>query len=132
MQVTVTRVLSEAGSGRWRVRFESSRGAGAGVWSSREAPEIGRERYVEFDVDEEVPLNRTLVSPPEGTPFEESDGHILLRCVVEQVDDDGMVYLRIGHDSLIMAELAPEVRRVGVHLRLRVPIDLFLITPYDL
>lgn len=101
--------------------FTCSIGAGRGRWAGTRLPEL-RDYDVEFNLDKVVapPRDETVAEP--ARPTWSTDGTTnLLRGVVEQVDDDGLITVRLAADCLTMVELvSPGSHRPGEIIVIRI------------
>ena len=86
------------------VRFESAAGTALARWASAALePRVGEEYSAELDF--RVVLSedaRTIES--DANAFEELEGLVRVSGRVESVDADGMLYLRVSRDCLLMIE----------------------------
>jgi hypothetical protein len=101
-------------AGRIRGRWKSSRGV---------LPVVGREYDVEVDIVGPVSLNA-------ATPIDEAatvgrvwleEQSVVLECLVEAVDEDGILTVRLSRDCLIMIEVAVDAS--APHGRVRMFVD---------
>jgi hypothetical protein len=123
MKIQVTEVSTHA-DGSWRVRFESSAGNARGKWVARDhAPQTGKSYTVELDVDV-VADKKSNVCAKRQEPHTLSarDDTALIEATAEAVDEDGLAFLRLSDDCLLMVEtsggIAPgDVVRIVVPTR---------------
>lgn len=88
------------------VRFGSVHGEGEGVWMrAGGSPIVGETMSVEFDLDESFE-NNGAVAPSSLQEYRLScaDGLVCIVGKVEALDEDRVVYFRIGADCLFMLE----------------------------
>ncbi|GGP59187.1 hypothetical protein [Streptomyces abikoensis] len=126
MRIDITRVL-EAESGA--VCFSAPVGRGRGLWRGAVPPEVGA-----YDVEFEVPdvVRSWGLVPSAGWGVEGDDeGGVSVTGVVERIDDDSVVALRIQSDVLLVEILdGPRPVAVGDCLRFTAPrLELY---PYEL
>lgn len=117
------------GSGALEIVFSSTAGRGRGIWS-KGVPTTGRSYDVELDVNEPVKIgiNATL-SDSEQCSISTREEKVVLCGNVESVDDDGMVYLRLSTDCIIMLESEPEAVQPGRWLMLGIPVGSLELAP---
>ncbi len=94
-----------AGGGA-RVSFSSSVGEGVAAWRGSEPPAAGKKYGVELDLS--FVLDKTMCKEPaDRTPgLQATRDGTDLRALVEGVDDDNVIYLRLAPDCLFMVETA--------------------------
>ena len=126
MRVIITRV----DAGLSRVRFRSDFGAAEAGWHG-ELPAVGEAYDVELDVDLELSsANAEPLLEHEARSLTSSGGCIRLVASVEQVDDDGMLFLRMAPNAVLMIESRPESGFVcGQLLRVTLPEGALELTP---
>ena len=112
------------------IRFASDIGVGVACWKSKGAPVVGDTLQVEFDIN--VPIekgrNAFIADKMVFTMDHDCDHSIVLCGVVDSVDDDGMVYLRLTEDCLVMIESRAGHVQVGEWLLLRCKIESVAIS----
>ena len=90
------------------VRFSCSAGIGLGCWKQvAELPVPGDCFSAELDVDELLafPANLAwLQDGPSELRIALDEEHLTMRGRIESIDEDGMVYLRLADDCLVMIE----------------------------
>lgn len=85
------------------VCFECRAGVGAAVWSEDEAPVVGNRYGVELDIDTTLTSEHKVVGG--GAPTLKVDGRdVFFDVWVDSVDPDGVIYLRLALDALVMVE----------------------------
>jgi len=85
------------------VNFESSIGNGSGRWASSIPPEPGTVYDVEFDIDS--CLSQIVAKQASDELGIRQDGsEVVLAGKVDSIDEDGMAYIRLSKDCLIMIE----------------------------
>ncbi|MDD9941114.1 MAG: hypothetical protein OXU20_08760 [Myxococcales bacterium] len=115
------------------VQFESAVGAGRGRWGSEKHPKIGERYSVELDVDGGISKYRPeFVDAAVAASICVTQGHTVLCGLLEAVDPDGMGYLRLGADCLVMIEIDMDRAETGSWVRLKVPQMELELTPISL
>jgi len=116
MRVTIEEV--ETSDDGVFVRFRCSVGEGLGVWRSERPARLGT-LSCEFTIDPDAALgtNAFLIEPRPARMWVEAE-KLLIEGSVEDVDDDGLFYLRLAPDSLTMVEAEPGAVSHGDHIRL--------------
>lgn len=86
------------------ITFNSPYGEGVGYWRGGAEPLPNGVFYVEFDVD--WPLSCDSCRPYDGEwlGFCIENELLLIRAAVEAVDEDGMVFIRVANDCLLMLD----------------------------
>ena len=86
------------------ITFSCSAGEGAGTWISSGEPCSGKECSIEIDIDKSLDeLNCTELSNSEMKIALVEDG-VRLSGELEDIESDGMCYLRLSPDCLTMIE----------------------------
>lgn len=112
------------------VEFSTSFGVGIGTWYNNEVKE-GLQYGIEFDILPKLKFGNNAKIVSENTYSVKHDGKVNeLRGVVDGVDEDGLIYFRLGIDCLIMVESAEETIKEGDWLSLTVNTEDLIITPY--
>ena len=128
MRIQVTEVIPER-SGVVTVGFQSVRGSARARWLGKNhAPVLGKSYDVELDVDAvaDASTNMPMVAKSDtGISF--TDETVRLSVVIEDMDEDGMAYLRLSDDCLLMMEVVGEIA-VGSNVEIRVPHDAVTVT----
>jgi hypothetical protein len=103
LRILVKHVDAGAG-GDVRISFVSSAGEGVATWRGEVQPLAGRQYGVELDLD--FVLDKTMCQKPDDrTPsVQVRPEGTLLRVLVERVDEDDVIYLRLADDCLFLAE----------------------------
>jgi hypothetical protein len=104
------------------VTFESTAGTARARWVSKEhQPRIDKSYDVELDVDGTVSEKTNARKTGESSPgIAGNDEETVLRARVESVDVDGMAYLRLATDCLVMIETEGEFS-AGDFIEIRLP-----------
>ncbi len=129
MKITVTSI-SRSDAVSADVAFESRHGSGVAKWdSSVVAPSVGKEFDVEFDVDVKLSSANTIKIMPTNVSIASAEGGVvLLRGLIDSVDEDGVACLRLGVDCLVIVD-AEDGFASGDVVEMRVPDRGLLITP---
>jgi hypothetical protein len=117
--VKIVIVEATLGADGTRVVFRARDSVGAGRWMARTPPVIGEDYDAEFTIDralEEVVQTVTTGSRRFELLGEENRIH----AEVEQLDEDGVAFLRIAPDCVFMIEASGSVV-VGASLSLSLP-----------
>ncbi|MFF4225691.1 hypothetical protein ACFYZH_22915 [Streptomyces abikoensis] len=126
MRIEISRVLDAESRA---VCFSSPVGSGQGIWRGEGPPETGA-YDVEFDVPDVVRSWGLVASSGRG--IEGVDGFgVSVTGVVERIDDDSVVALRLETDVLLV-EILDGVRPVAVGDRLRFTASGLELYPYEL
>lgn len=106
-------------------------GVATANWASRNrVPVEGAEYDVELDLDVVLERAKNMLPDDAAVPalFIEGDW-VTLHATVEGVDDDGVAYLRLARDCLIMVETVGEIS-AGKAIRVTVPPSAISVTPF--
>ena len=90
--------------GKIVVKFTSSIGFGSGMWVGAQRPEKMKNYDVELDVNRNLDEIATTTLRRDFHMQTEEGNAVTFSGVVETVDDDGMTYLRLAPDCLLMVE----------------------------
>lgn len=127
MHVKIIAVSGE--QSRPRVQFDTGIGIGVATWSGQIIPREGKEVDVEIDIDERIDFSQNAqVGDQDDYGVSHYDKNVVFRGLIEDQDDDGMSYLRIAPDCLVMIE-SEEHSLKGTWLRLEVSMESVRITP---
>jgi hypothetical protein len=115
--------------GSWHVGFESSAGRARGKWVARDhAPQIGKFYTVELDVDVVADKKSNVcVERQEPHTLSARDDTALIEATAEAVDEDGLAFLRLSDDCLLMVETSGGITPGDV-VRIAVPTRSLVIT----
>jgi hypothetical protein len=110
MRIRVVDVKKDE-SGPTYVTFEAAAGTAAARWASRaQDPESGKEYHVELDIDVTADKNTKARDAHVDTRCLFMIGsNVVVRGTVEAVDEDGLAYLRLSPDCLVMLETAGDI-----------------------
>lgn len=116
------------------VTFECLVGAGIARWKGGASlPVVGQSYHVELDVDQELEKDRNVSVSAKGShALSYREEIVTIQGMVEQVDYDGLVCLRLSQDCLIMLEAAQGAFQPGEWLTLQVGSDTFSMTSFGL
>jgi hypothetical protein len=128
MRIIVTSaVLGE--DGLMRVWFECAAGRSVACWKSAHIqPSAGMIYDVELDLEGPVEVGHNARFCASGPPYLAGNGGVTMRTSVEDADEDGMLYLRLTDDCLVMAESTGEVL-AGTTLELSFSDTSVFLTP---
>jgi hypothetical protein len=86
------------------VRFDAKAGRAAALWNSEVVPpKVGKEYSAELDVN--LVLSSDARAAHGGVEsLSESGDSVQIGATVEGIDSDGLLYLRISEDCLVMVE----------------------------
>jgi len=131
MQITVVEPCYGPDMSKNFVKFRSKIGEGAAMWTDMDiVPLIGKSYSVEFSILPVIHLGGNAELSEVMRMSVQVDG---LTCsligVIEQVDDDGMLFVRLATDCLIMAESAQGVFQVGQTIAIHIHCSELQISP---
>ncbi|ELY5144792.1 TPA: hypothetical protein RQK43_003680 [Vibrio vulnificus] len=105
------------------VRFQTEVGQGGGVakWMNEENPIVNYSYDVELDTDKTISevLKNTYHQVPEHA-LTVNGNKVLMFGVLESIEDDGMAYLRLYPDSLVMIDVGDANFSAGENVVLEV------------
>lgn len=102
------------------VTFNSKVGTGRAVWRNNGAPRLIYEYDAEFDIDGPLEHFRVEFMPEEPEYSISIDGNsVILTGMIDSLDNDGMAYLRLSDDCLIMLESDTTILSTGERVRLK-------------
>ena len=109
----------------WLITFLCRAGKGAGLWVSSLVPEVGFEYTVEVDIDKSIDELRYCNEAQNKQSIEFCSSVVLIRGMIESIEEDGMCYLRLSDDCLIMIDSGDIVFEEGGWIELKLaPIDI--------
>ena len=111
------------------VDFECSAGNGRALWLSEHVPSKGDEVGVEFNIDSKIELekNAWTTSQRQTSISRDSDNEIQVTGLVDGQDDDGVLYLRVAPNCLIMIE-SETLGLAGQWIQVQVGVKDFNVT----
>jgi|SRR5579862_1628099 len=132
MRLTVTEVHQRSQGNVWAT-FSSPQGDGMVQWKADRYPAgKGRSYHVEFDIL--IPIETSMISrtiPPPNAGFIHFGEGTQVTGLIESMDEDGVGYLRISTDCLIMVETRLDAAAVGMTVSIRLNPDQLHATLYD-
>lgn len=104
MKIVISHISAD--NGEAFIHFTHDSGACVSRWKPRTFDaRIGDEIHVELDVNVIVRMGvNCKLNPCQTTIMVEANGIVTLQGLVVEQDDDGMAYLRLGPDAVIMLE----------------------------
>jgi len=114
------------------VDFHCNAGDAVGLWrSSKLRPVVGQQYEVELDTSVMLRDDAIILTPDQSliTHLERLNPTTRLTATVERVDDDGMAYLRVATDCILMAESQGTLVRPGVMVSLTLEPTELQISP---
>lgn len=110
------------------VSFTSNHGEGI-AYTSGQQFEPGRTHSVEFDILSDLNTNENVkIGTIKQAGFYCEDNHTLIVALVESVDEDDSVCLRIAIDCIIEAYRNDDTIKAGDRVEIRLPKDEFKMT----
>jgi hypothetical protein len=121
----------ERGDGTWEVGFSCRIGRGLATWAKgSRKPVEGQRHCIEMDIADWLDIGRNAeYSSAEKYEIFTTPSGVFLRGTVEAMDDDGMVFFRLGDDCLFMIESALEDIEPGIWLLLTTSAVELKLTP---
>jgi hypothetical protein len=131
MKVKITSMRTE-GSGML-VDFSCAAGNGAAFWKSKRiTPVAGKEYDAELDIALVLQVGENAEETAGVTPgFELVGQDVQIMGISEQIDDDGIVYLRLSRDCIVVIESSGAPPKVGQMLRMVVKSGLLRLTAFS-
>ena len=112
------------------VQFSCRAGDGWSRWSSVEAPRVGTTYDAELDTDESLELGRNATDcNTHDIGIRIGTNNVTLSGTIESRDEDGMLYLRLASDCLLMIETEDTIS-TGQHVQFSVPAAALELTPF--
>ncbi|MET9423512.1 hypothetical protein ABZY06_22820 [Streptomyces sp. NPDC006540] len=124
MEIRVEGLVGEAAD---FVTFTSSLGQAWGRWCGKGVPSVGN-HTVEFDVPGVIE-SWSEVEGAAAIVGDYRDGIVLVRGVIESVDEDGVAGLRVGTDVLLI-DVPQNAERVRVGMVVEFTAEQIDIYPY--
>lgn len=120
--------MGQCSDGSSIVRFRCAAGIGAGKWLVS-VWQYSVETYAELDITPVLELGRIMDINPHETNdcIECSQSETIIIGKVESLDDDGMAYIRLSDDCLIMVESVHGELAQGVRVKIRLPHEQLVI-----
>ena len=105
------------------VNFESQIGVGIGLWKSSIAPVKNAIYSIEFNINDFLILGENAFEELRGNySISISNNNMILEGIIEDIDEDGMAYYRLGTDCIIMLESDKENLYNGMWLKIIIDI----------
>lgn len=116
MRITIRRVFDV--DDRVLVEFSCSAGGAVGAWLSG-GVSPGQELDVELDFEDRLRMGRNAAAASVGEfRLRQHGEQAVLEGMVESLDDDGLLYFRLGDDCLMMVDSAPGEFSIGDWIRI--------------
>lgn len=111
------------------LEFSTSIGSGIGCWHNNNLPNEGEWVSVELDINEilKIGFNANL-STDKVCFIRHSEDENEIQGIVDGIDEDGLIYLRLTPDCLIMVESSEDQIKEGDYILLRINAKNFVIT----
>ena len=131
MKILITSI--ESASGIDYVTFSSPAGNGTARWSSCSGPPSPREYSVELDINIDITPSHVIPRLESDSPrLSLAGGSTRVVGIVEQLDDDGVAYLRLHESCITMVDCAAPYPPPGTVLCLKAAQDELTVTPIGL
>ena len=112
------------------VRFTTDLGTAVAKWNGPMA-DRGSTIDVELDIDEVLDDTTVqILDDIEPSQIIGDETRITITATVEHIWDDGVIFLRLADACTIMVECVAGTCAVGQCVRVRLPSDVFFVTPY--
>ncbi len=112
------------------VRFTTNFGTAVAKWNG---PLIGRGSTVDVELDIDRVLDDSVVQildDPEPPQISGDETNVTITATVEHIWDDWVIFLRLADSCTIMVESVAGACAVGQCVRIRIPPEMFSVTPY--
>jgi hypothetical protein len=128
MRIQVVAVSQEA-DGHLSVTFESGAGRARGKWVSKNCnPEVGKAYDAEMDAEAIADRQTNTSDGRQGCRgLRIENGVVVLEADIAAIDDDGLAYLRLADDCLLMIETSGDFS-TGEVLRIELPFPAVSVT----
>lgn len=100
MNIKILEILEE----NKYILFNSQHGSGIGRWAGSPPPKINEVYNVEFNIEFILSLDNCNISNNETGKISIIEQKLHINGKIEFIDDDGMVFLRLSRDCLLMIE----------------------------
>lgn len=112
------------------ITFRAAGGRAKARWnSSRHRPSVGDSLSCELDVDLDIKFGVNASVSEDGSALEAHDGYTTIRGVVESIDEDGMLFLRLSEDCLLMVQSRGFPPDLGTRISFQVTDNDLVLTP---
>jgi hypothetical protein len=129
MRVQIVSV-GEGKEGQVMVTFAAPCGVAVAQWRGRDRARPGDSYDIEFDVFVIVDRASNAQTAEDQAPAMMFRGEAVLLCgSIEAVYDDGVAYLRLAPDCIMMVNTAGDIS-AGDFVQISVPASALAITPY--
>jgi hypothetical protein len=113
------------------VLFSTQSGNGKAIWNGTGKPVVGQQLDVEFDVDLVVDFgSNSSANEQHESGVSTDDATTTFQGLIEHQDDDGMCYVRIFRDCILMLE-SSQGNLTGRWVAVTAPVELVRMFPYD-
>ncbi len=103
MEITIKEILEKKNTPF--IIFESELGIGEGFWDGK-PPSVGKKYSVEFEISDKFIWGKNIHKTDEKVPLLNLiDNNFIIRGMVEEIYDDGIIILRLTPSSSIMLEV---------------------------
>jgi hypothetical protein len=117
---------------RIEIAFSCAIGGGVATWRSAHGPpHAGRSYDVEIDIADSMELGRnTSILAAPRPAISGTEERARLSGTIDSVDEDGLVYLRLAPDCVVMIDASPGEFEPGHAVELDVPIASVELVPF--
>lgn len=114
------------------VKFHSDNGTGAGRWLGRKEPQIKQYYNIELNIEPVLSTEQVKLVDKGSNGFQSLGENLVLTGDVAGVDvEDGLIYLRISSDGLLIIEYqAAHLLEIGDKIQVSIPIVFVELYPY--
>lgn len=116
------------------VQAESPIGLIEGVFDSSDdfSLQVGLECAVEFDIDIPLEWGNNMQSYDEiDSGFSTSTSKVTINGIIDVIDDEGRVAIRLASDCLINAETFSDQLKQGIRVQVIIASHDLILCPYD-
>lgn len=129
MKITIT-AADKLGDGTTKVRFKCDVGEAYGRWGAKTPPHTGDTFTVEIDTEAMLDHSCAQEGQESRYGFSYSESTSKIEGLLESVDPDGVGYIRVAQDALLMIEITPDFwDRAGRWVILTLPHEHLILTP---
>ena len=113
------------------VRFNTTIGEALGLWRGEKTSVPGDTYSVEFELGPAVEVGVSAVVEPTGSPsLRISGSQTVIVVLVDHVDGDGVLGLRLANDCLFLADFIGSPPEAGSLIKVQVAAREFAIYPF--